>query len=179
VAKNKILQSLNQAEVRLSDSLPYIVECFNEELELLNQQARIEVSAYVDMALHQVGINNRPLLQMSNLQTDKALDQFEQFEQARQVGNTLAETELRAVETWYSTESEHIFIRLNNRVLMGFPYYLLEGVQNSTPQQRAEVELTPTGSGLHWESLDADLSVSQLVAGVFGSKKWMDNLTNA
>jgi hypothetical protein len=116
---------------------------------------------------------------MSNLQTDKALDQFEQFEQARQVGNSLAETELRAVDTWYSTESEHIFIRLNNRALMGFPYYLLEGVQNSTPQQRAEVELTPTGSGLHWESLDADLSVSQLVAGVFGSKKWMDNLTNA
>jgi hypothetical protein len=34
----------------------------------------------------------------------------------------------------------------------------------------------PTGSALHWESLDADLGVSQLVLGLFGSKTWMTEL---
>jgi hypothetical protein len=34
----------------------------------------------------------------------------------------------------------------------------------------------PTGSALHWESLDADLGVAQLVPGLFGSKSWMTEL---
>jgi len=29
---------------------------------------------------------------------------------------------------------------------------------------------------LHWESLDADLRVPQLVSGLFGSKAWMTEL---
>ncbi len=59
---------------------------------------------------------------------------------------------------------------------MGFPYQLLQGLANGTPEQLAEVEIVPTGSALHWESLDADLGVSQLVSGVFGSKAWMTEL---
>ena len=34
----------------------------------------------------------------------------------------------------------------------------------------------PTGSALHWENLDADLGVPQLVSGLFGSKAWMTEL---
>ena len=40
----------------------------------------------------------------------------------------------------------------------------------------AEVEIMPTGSALHWESLDADLGISQLVSGLLGSKAWMTEL---
>jgi hypothetical protein len=49
---------------------------------------------------------------------------------------------------------------------MGFPYQLLQGLANGTPEQLAEVEIMPTGSALHWESLDADLGVPQLVSGL-------------
>ena len=38
------------------------------------------------------------------------------------------------------------------------------------------MELTPLGTGLHWEALDADLSVAGLAAGIFGSKAWMSEL---
>jgi hypothetical protein len=37
----------------------------------------------------------------------------------------------------------------------------------------AEVEVTPSGDGLHWEKLDADFSVPTLLAGVFGTDAWM------
>jgi hypothetical protein len=30
--------------------------------------------------------------------------------------------------------------------------------------------------GLHWESLDVDLGVPELIAGVFGTKAWMTEL---
>ena len=99
-----------------------------------------------------------------------------QFDQARAAGKALAETEPRAVKAWYAADSERVFIELTNGVMMGFPYQLLQGLANGTPEQLAEVEIMPTGSALHWESLDADLGVAQLVSGLFGSKAWMTEL---
>ncbi len=99
-----------------------------------------------------------------------------QFDRARAAGKTLAETEPRAVKAWYATDSERVFIELTNGVMMGFPYQLLQGLANGTPEQLAEVEVMPTGSALHWESLDADLGVAQLVSGLFGTKAWMTEL---
>ena len=107
-----------------------------------------------------------------------------QFDRARAAGEALAKTEPRAIKAWYAADSEHggspaqqrVFIELTNGVMMGFPYQLLQGLTNGTPEQLAEVEIMPTGSALHWESLDADLGVAQLVSGLFGSKAWMTEL---
>ena len=99
-----------------------------------------------------------------------------QFDLARAAGKALAESEPRAVKAWYAADSERVFIELTNGVVMGFPYQLLQGLANGTPEQLAEVEIMPTGSALHWESLDADLGVAQLVSGLFGSKAWMAEL---
>ena len=99
-----------------------------------------------------------------------------QFDRARAAGEALAKTEPRAIKAWYAADSERVFIELTNGVMMGFPYQLLQGLANGTPEQLAEVEILPTGSALHWESLDADLGVAQLVSGLFGSKAWMTEL---
>jgi Protein of unknown function (DUF2442) len=99
-----------------------------------------------------------------------------EIDRARSAGKALAETEPRAVKAWYAADSERVFIELTNGVMMGFPYQLLQGLANGTPEQLAEVEILPTGSALHWESLDADLGVAQLVSGLFGSRAWMTEL---
>ena len=108
--------------------------------------------------------------------SDVSPELIAQFDQARLAGESLAETEPRAIRAWYTADSERIFMELNNGVIMGFPYQLLQGLENGTPEQLAEVEIMPAGSALHWESLDADLGVSQLVSGRFGSKAWMTEL---
>jgi Protein of unknown function (DUF2442) len=99
-----------------------------------------------------------------------------QINLARQAGEVLDETEPRAVNAWYELTSSRVFIEIKNGVVMGFPYQLLEGLELATPEQLAEVEVTPSGYGLHWESLDVDLGVPQLVAGIFGAKTWMKEL---
>ncbi len=99
-----------------------------------------------------------------------------EIDKARAVGAALDATEARAVKAWYAADTERIFIELNTEVVMGFPYRYLQGLTNATPRQLAEVEVTPTGYGLHWESLDVDLVVPQLVAGLFGTKAWMAEL---
>jgi Protein of unknown function (DUF2442) len=99
-----------------------------------------------------------------------------QINQAREAGEVLDETEPRAVKAWYEISSSRVFIEIKNGVVMGFPYQLLEGLELATPEQLSEVEVTPSGYGLHWESLDVDLGVPQLVAGIFGTKTWMKEL---
>lgn len=109
---------------------------------------------------------------MSNISPES----IAQFDRARAAGKALAQMEPRAVKAWYAADSQRVFIELTNGVVMGFPYQLLQGLANGTPEQLAEVEILPTGSALHWESLDADLGVPQLVSGLFGSKAWMSKL---
>jgi Protein of unknown function (DUF2442) len=100
----------------------------------------------------------------------------EQINQARRSGEVLEKTEPRAVKAWYELASAKIFIELQNGVVMGFPPHLLQGLESATSEQLAEVEVTPSGYGLHWESQDLDLAVPQLVAGIFGTKAWMAEL---
>ncbi|MGL6338556.1 MAG: DUF2442 domain-containing protein [Waterburya sp.] len=99
-----------------------------------------------------------------------------EIEQARATGKALEKVEPRAVKAWYADDSDKIFIELNTQIIMGFPSSLLQGLRDATPKQLAEVEVTPSGYGLHWESLDVDLGVPQLVAGLFGTKAWMREL---
>ncbi|NJK55964.1 MAG: DUF2442 domain-containing protein [Pleurocapsa sp. SU_5_0] len=99
-----------------------------------------------------------------------------EIERARATGKALDEVEPRAVKAWYAADSARIFIELNTEVIMGFPMARLQGLSDATPKQLAEVEITPSGYGLHWESLDVDLGVPQLVAGLFGTKAWMAQL---
>jgi Protein of unknown function (DUF2442) len=99
-----------------------------------------------------------------------------QIDRARQAGEVLGETEPRAVKAWYEIPSERIFIEIQNGVVMGFPYKLLQGLESAETEQLAEVEVTPSGYGLYWKSLDVDLGVPQLVASIFGTKSWMSEL---
>jgi hypothetical protein len=98
------------------------------------------------------------------------------IQRAREAGAALDVAEPRAVAAWYESELERVFIELKNGVVIGFPYRLLQGLENATPEQLAEVEISPSGYGLHWESLDVDLGVPQLAAGLFGTQKWMAEL---
>jgi hypothetical protein len=99
-----------------------------------------------------------------------------QIEQARQTGKALDNTEPRAVKAWYEKVSQRVFIELKNGVVMGFPNTLLQGLEDATPEQLLEVEITSSGYGLHWENLDVDLGVPQLVGGIFGTQKWMSEI---
>lgn len=99
-----------------------------------------------------------------------------EIDQARQKGQEAEMSEPRAVAAWYAPDSERVFIELTNGVIVGFPCGLLQGLVGATAVALAEVEVTPSGSGLHWEALDVDLGVPQLVAGIFGTKAWMTEL---
>jgi hypothetical protein len=48
-----------------------------------------------------------------------------------------------------------------------------QGLEKATPAQLSEIEISPSGFGLSFPKLDADIYVPALLEGSFGSRKWM------
>ncbi|MBV9511761.1 MAG: DUF2442 domain-containing protein [Caulobacteraceae bacterium] len=49
----------------------------------------------------------------------------------------------------------------------------MEDLQGAADEDLARVEVNGLGFNLHWPTLDVDLYVPALVAGIFGTRAWM------
>ena len=77
-----------------------------------------------------------------------------------------------AVRAAYDRRIGRIRVELSNGLELAFPPHLAEGLEGARPADLAVVEISPTGLGLHFPQLDADLYVPALLEGVFGSATW-------
>lgn len=102
-----------------------------------------------------------------------------QIAAARERERIADETEPRAESAWYDRGSERVFMELKNGCLFAFPAQLGQGLRGASHEQLSAVEVLPGGEALHWEELDADLGVPELLSGMFGSKAWMRELGRA
>jgi hypothetical protein len=48
-----------------------------------------------------------------------------------------------------------------------------QGLEAATPSQLQEIEISPSGFGIHFPKLDADLYLPAILQGFFGSRNWM------
>jgi hypothetical protein len=81
-----------------------------------------------------------------------------------------------AVSARYDRRISRIVIALSNGLELALPPQLAEGLAHAPPAALADIEITPSGLGLHWPKLDADLYLPSLMEGIFGSPRWMENL---
>ena len=105
-------------------------------------------------------------------------DMQKQIDHSRKVYEVLEKKEPRAKRACFNPVDNTIEIELKTGVRASFPVHLLQGLQGATPEQLAEVEISPSGYGLHWESLDADLAVPALMSQIFGSGAWPGRIRN-
>jgi hypothetical protein len=96
-----------------------------------------------------------------------------QIEAATERGRIARETEPRAASARYDRELGRVIVDLTNGGAFAFPPRMAQGLESATDDQLAEIEILGAGYGLHWEALDADLSIRGLLAGVFGSPIFM------
>ncbi|WP_420608255.1 DUF2442 domain-containing protein [Novosphingopyxis sp.] len=78
-----------------------------------------------------------------------------------------------AVSARYDRHRKRVIVALDTGVEVTFPSQLAEGLSDASPDDLADIEVSPAGLGLHWPKLDADLYVPALLQGVLGSKTWM------
>lgn len=99
--------------------------------------------------------------------------QFEQAQAAAQLANL---TEPRAIAADYNPNDRTITVRLRSGASFSFPVDIVQGLAGAEAQDLDQVEVTPMGDALHWETLDTDFTIAGLLAGRFGTKKWMAKL---
>jgi hypothetical protein len=105
---------------------------------------------------------------------DSGFDQ--EYERAKKAAARADRIEPRAKSARYDRRTNRIVVELRNGASFIFPPELAEGLAGASPRDLADVLVTPSGAGLRWPSLDADLSLPNLLAGEFGSKKWMASM---
>ena len=85
-------------------------------------------------------------------------------------------SEPRAHSAYYDPNAGRVVIELRNGASFLFPHELVQGLAGASLDDLKQVEVTPSGAGLHWEKLDVDMSIPALMVGIFGTKAWMAEL---
>jgi uncharacterized protein DUF2442 len=90
-------------------------------------------------------------------------------ERARQ----LQSSHPRAVSAKYDRRIGRVVIHLESRLDIAFSPHDAEGLEDARPDQLEPIEISPSGFGIHFPKLDADLYLPALLEGFLGSRKWM------
>lgn len=78
-----------------------------------------------------------------------------------------------AVTAKYDRRVGRVVIALSTGLEIGFKPHDAQGLEDARPAQLADIEISPSGLGLHFPQLDADLYLPSLLQGFLGSRQWM------
>jgi len=78
-----------------------------------------------------------------------------------------------AVDARYDRRAGRVIVRLNTGLELAFAPSQTEGLAGASPEELADIEISPAGLGLRWPRLDADVYIPGLLRGIFGSRRWM------
>ena len=96
-----------------------------------------------------------------------------QIDDALKRGKTARLHEPRAAMARYDRQLDRVTVELTNGCTFAFPPRLAQGLETATEDQLGQIEILGGGYGLHWEALDCDLSIPDLLAGLFGTRASM------
>jgi Protein of unknown function (DUF2442) len=111
-----------------------------------------------------VTTNNKPArVETTDVEIDAAIKRGKIYEQHR----------LKAIAAQFNKKADALTITLATGVQLAIPRKLLQGLEDADPRDVANIEVDDHGSALHWPALDVDHYVPGLIAGIFGTRKWM------
>lgn len=73
----------------------------------------------------------------------------------------------------YDRRIARIVISLASGLELAFSPRHAQGLENAHPADLVDAEISPSGLGIHFPKLDADLYIPALLEGFLGSKRWM------
>ncbi|PYT95280.1 MAG: DUF2442 domain-containing protein [Acidobacteria bacterium] len=95
------------------------------------------------------------------------------FELANQRAKELQTSFPKAVSARYDRKNRRIEIQLSSNLNVSFSPRHAQGLGEATSSQLQEIEISPSGFGIHFPKLDADLYLPAILQGFLGSQKWM------
>lgn len=78
-----------------------------------------------------------------------------------------------AIAARYDRRIGRVVIDLSTGLEIAFRPQAAQGLENAKPNQLRTIEISPSGLGIHFPELDADLYLPALLEGFLGSLNWM------
>jgi hypothetical protein len=78
-----------------------------------------------------------------------------------------------AVAVRYDRRAARLVISLSSRLDISFSPKLAQGLEAAKPADLTDAQISPSGLGVHFPKLDADLDIPALLEGFLGSRRWM------
>lgn len=79
----------------------------------------------------------------------------------------------KAVSARYDRRAGRILIDLDSKLEISFSPRDAQGLEDARSDQLEPIEISPSGFGIYFPKLDADLYLPALLEGFLGSRKWM------
>ena len=96
----------------------------------------------------------------------------DEFELATERGRRMMADPSGAVAARYDRATGRVVVRLRSNLEISFSPQDAQGVEDATPAQLKDIEVSPSGQGIHVPRLEADFYIPGLLEGIMGSPKW-------
>lgn len=103
----------------------------------------------------------------------------EEYECALYAGEERLKNGPVAISASYDARVHALVVELSTGCTLYVPVHLLQGLEGADKDALAQVSVTPAGTGIRFDALDADFLVDGLLGGVFGTARWMAGLLGA
>jgi hypothetical protein len=98
---------------------------------------------------------------------------MDEYERATKRAGRRRASEPAAVSAHYDRARDRLVIELSTGDKIAFPPQRAQGLEAAGPTDLDPIDISPSGFGLHFPKLDADLWLPALLEGVFGSREWI------
>jgi hypothetical protein len=96
----------------------------------------------------------------------------DEYEAAQARAEALRGNQPTAIAARYDGRLRRVVIRLSTGLDVAFAPRDAQGLETATPKELDVIEISPSGLGLHFPKLDADLYLPALLDGYLGSRSW-------
>ena len=78
-----------------------------------------------------------------------------------------------ALSARYDRRAGRVIVELARGLEISFAPDDVQGLEKAKPASLSNIEISPSGFGLHFPALDADIYLPALLEGFLGSRNWM------
>ena len=82
----------------------------------------------------------------------------------------------KAVAARYDAVTKRFVLDMKNGSTFLLPANLIQGLQAGSDEELADFSLIIEGTQIHWHALDVQFYIEDLLRGVFGTPRWMENV---
>ena len=97
----------------------------------------------------------------------------DEFEAANRRGAARLRSTPCATYAHYARDRDRVVIGLSTGIEIAFRPSDTQGIKRAKPAQLEPIEISPSGLGIHFPKLDADIYLPALLEGFLGSRRWL------